>query len=1116
MPSQLSSPPLRLPRSPGDRDSPSYEHFEETPRQKAAPTSPYTSMTRSSKHALSPHRVPPPPPVPRLPQASAIYSRLNSPIIPTSPMIRSSSGSSSSSEVSFNCTKSQQISTPIAPTRVKRTLKSNPELLPALSLPLTPDQTRASPGPSPRSLRSQRFRVEYPRPVKTEVNPLDDEQSAISREEGRSRAVIGSVPNGRGTAQVGEAYLEPFTASARSSRSQGCPITPALAEKDPIPPRPVRRTVSASLTAAAALPADSSFSSAHEALSFSPQLIGIDHPTDLSPTRGECTRSTPPSGVSITTIRRSPVFAPRPSSNSQIGKRTAPSESKDNHNFAVQDFSTPMNRRRDSAQRRLSALRGLVANLDFNQPWSVTEATPKTYPEELLLSPDAVEADTGAFGWAYCGEQSESDTASSTDESLGLAASSSDEALGSPIRSASLPHIREEQSQRSFDLEPVEEHGWPAPKPPVQQISQFFPTNVLDSDIARAQIAHITPVRRNSGSMKQPSSTPPRRPRQFRASSELLSRTPEPPRPGIRARREVFDVASSGYSKCIEPVSSQVPVTPTTTWRSYLTSDDVYARLMQEHGPMEITRQEIIWELCETEQAFVKSMRTVLRLFATPLKTPQGNWIDGIPDTITDLFDSLEGIAHTHGIVSAAERDMRRKSDVLEVGAFVTLLKSWVHRLETHEWYLLKFESVVALVEENVRDPDSVFGEFVRMQMKEEIMGSMGLGSMLLKPVQRLTKYPLFFKRLLDATPQSHPVHAEILSLLSTTESIILALQATKAREEDFEQLQSLETKLVGLPEGFSLAIRGRKLLGQGQLVRVPPGKDLAAPTVTTRARAGSLHSSRGSVCSTVSSSAPSSIISSSPWDFSSSLTPSRTSAFSISSNGSSFCSGPPSRSNSINRPSPSFSALSSFASPSRPSVTRSPSTVSSFTDQSRPSTPSTSKSKRKDEMTTLLVFDDLVLVGTQVQDKGSLFGVGPSKKKGLPMLRVLPELEGGIGKVVEVKDWSGWNGHAGLFTITIMPISDSARVPSSPITTAWAVPAPTSSMTTSSSLRSLSLKPSSTGVGGGISSLGLSCPTLTSIAGFMTALSQLAAVAEGGSEYAFDGREPLVDQGQK
>ena len=117
-----------------------------------------------------------------------------------------------------------------------------------------------------------------------------------------------------------------------------------------------------------------------------------------------------------------------------------------------------------------------------------------------------------------------------------------------------------------------------------------------------------------------------------------------------------------------------------------------------------------------------------------------------------DLFDVLEQVTHAHGILLTLERDARRKHEVLDVYVFVKILKTWVHRLEIYEEYLIRFETVVQQVEDNVRDPDSVFGEFVRMQTKDEVMGSMSLGSMLLKPVQRLTKYPLFIKVCLDVT----------------------------------------------------------------------------------------------------------------------------------------------------------------------------------------------------------------------------------------------------------------------------------------------------------------------------------------------------------------------------
>ena len=209
----------------------------------------------------------------------------------------------------------------------------------------------------------------------------------------------------------------------------------------------------------------------------------------------------------------------------------------------------------------------------------------------------------------------------------------------------------------------------------------------------------------------------------------------------------MFGVASSGYSKSLEPASPSPPSSIlSSTWRAGLSSDKIFTDLIYQHGPIEIKRQEIMWEVCETEKAFVQSMKTVLRLFATPLKTPQGKWIDGIPPRVSELFDLLECLVQVHSSVVSAQRDLRRRNGVLQLEAFVTMFKTWVERLEVHEWYLMRFEGVVQLVEDNVRDSESVFGEFVRMQMKEEVLGAMSLGSMLLKPVQRLTKYPLFLK----------------------------------------------------------------------------------------------------------------------------------------------------------------------------------------------------------------------------------------------------------------------------------------------------------------------------------------------------------------------------------
>jgi len=133
-----------------------------------------------------------------------------------------------------------------------------------------------------------------------------------------------------------------------------------------------------------------------------------------------------------------------------------------------------------------------------------------------------------------------------------------------------------------------------------------------------------------------------------------------------------------------------------------------------------------------------------------------------------------------------------------------------------------------------------------------------------------------------------------------------------------------------------------------------------------------------------------------------------------------------------------------------------------------------------------MFIFDDLVIVASQ-HEKGGLFA---AKKKGDKVLRVLPESEGGIGKVLEVKDWSGWQGHGTLFALTIMPISHTLRNPQNPMTNAYTLPTPSSPRK---------------------SSLTVNCPTLISLPQFMATLAQATTAGNGMSMSEYKEEEVLA-----
>ena len=109
------------------------------------------------------------------------------------------------------------------------------------------------------------------------------------------------------------------------------------------------------------------------------------------------------------------------------------------------------------------------------------------------------------------------------------------------------------------------------------------------------------------------------------------------------------------------------------------------------------------------------------------------------------LFDWLDDIVQLHTQISSSLH-LARSTQYPVVLHIAEHLRPFVPRLELHLPYLARLPSVTEEIDKMTRDPESDFGEFIRLQCSNPECESLGLSSFLLKPVQRLMKYPLFFK----------------------------------------------------------------------------------------------------------------------------------------------------------------------------------------------------------------------------------------------------------------------------------------------------------------------------------------------------------------------------------
>ena len=263
--------------------------------------------------------------------------------------------------------------------------------------------------------------------------------------------------------------------------------------------------------------------------------------------------------------------------------------------------------------------------------------------------------------------------------------------------------------------------------------------------------------------------------RQDRAQKVALNRSSKPPSPRAipnppPARLETDPYEGRGVRNVHEGENimplphcdERNPPTPEHERRTWLStiSSSAYHSLLDRYGEVEIKRQQIIWDLCETERAFVRRLRTFVRLFIRPLRVKDSvTWLAGVPPEVARLFDWLEDLINIHAQISSALRAIVSEQYPI-VMRVAGRIRSFVSRLEVHQSYVVRLESTTLLIKRLAGESSSDFGEFIRIQQEQDECHGWNVEAFLVEPVNRLVDYPIHFKvshRLLVLLLQAHP-----------------------------------------------------------------------------------------------------------------------------------------------------------------------------------------------------------------------------------------------------------------------------------------------------------------------------------------------------------------------
>ncbi|XP_076392418.1 dynamin associated protein 160 isoform X5 [Megachile rotundata] len=270
--------------------------------------------------------------------------------------------------------------------------------------------------------------------------------------------------------------------------------------------------------------------------------------------------------------------------------------------------------------------------------------------------------------------------------------------------------------------------------------------------------------------------------------------------------------------------------------------------LMAGLDTMEKKRQEYIKELITTEQAYIEDMRLVHEVFEKPLLESLVLTVD----EVDKIFVNWRDIIACNDNFLRTLRIRRDNSEGGIVRMIGDILCENIPRMSAY----IRFCSCQISAAVYLQRLTETVPEFVKVAhtcQQDPRTKGMPLSSFLIKPMQRITKYPLIIGKILEHTPADHPDRQYLQEALAKAEEFCTQVNEGVREKENSDRLEWLQTHVAcdGLEEplifnSLTNSLGPRKLLHFGILHKAKSGKELvgfltndfllfAQPTITKK-----------------------------------------------------------------------------------------------------------------------------------------------------------------------------------------------------------------------------------------------------------------------------------------
>ncbi|NXQ05354.1 PKHG5 protein, partial [Vidua macroura] len=232
-----------------------------------------------------------------------------------------------------------------------------------------------------------------------------------------------------------------------------------------------------------------------------------------------------------------------------------------------------------------------------------------------------------------------------------------------------------------------------------------------------------------------------------------------------------------------------------------LTLEDSWQQIIQ--GTEVLSRrqchqQEAIWELLHTEATYIRNLKVITDLFLSCLVNLQESGLLCEVDA-ERLFSNIGEIIRLHcklwrSVMASVLAKARRTGALLDPIDFLDGFKMFGSLFKPYVRYCMEEEGCMEYMRTLLRDSE-LFRTYVTWAEKQEQCSRLKLSDMLVKPHQRLTKYPLLLKSILKKTDDPRARDA-ITTMISSVERFINDVNSRMRQRQERQRLDAILSRI--------------------------------------------------------------------------------------------------------------------------------------------------------------------------------------------------------------------------------------------------------------------------------------------------------------------------------